>query len=147
MRNYLQAVQLSRTAAIYRLRQIELGVYTPQWPDTSSGLCYQLFDWLSWHGLPWWRCRCPRELLLRSVMIAFPYECGTPCHTIPTLMGACCAEFSWPYFSGDCVYPLPGGYEAYEQQVEDGTLWKGDGLVLRRHLAGFIADLLEREEI
>lgn len=50
--------------------------------------------------------------------------------------------YTWPLFSGDKYFPLPGGEDAYRKSQEGDTLWKGKNLELRLDLLKHIIDCL-----
>ena len=44
----------------------------------------------------------------------------------------------WPKFSGNPVYPIPGGALAFVSHLSAGALWKGEQKELRLELCNFI---------
>ena len=54
-----------------------------------------------------------------------------------------CAVF-WPKFSGDYIYPIPGGREEYKFAKEQGLLWSGYQREMRMELMAFIIDELDK---
>ena len=51
----------------------------------------------------------------------------------------------WPKYSGDIVYPVPGGHEAFWSAVRYETTWSGEYGKLRKELLNFMIEQLEKE--
>lgn len=51
----------------------------------------------------------------------------------------------WPRCSGDTVYPVPGGHEAFWFAIRYGSMWSGKYGKLRKELLNFMIEQLEKE--
>ena len=51
----------------------------------------------------------------------------------------------WSKYSGDIVYPVPGGHEAFWSAVKYKATWSGEYGKLRKELLNFMIKQLEKE--
>lgn len=139
MNQHLQDIHKNRAALIHHLRMIELGI-TRITPAYTNGLCVALNSLTGYRD---WS----KAVAVSIVDDNDPKELGSCAREICDVIGSICAHFEWEYYSGEPCYPIPGGRVAYTVSSYRHCMWTGDGLKYRRHLAGFIADRLEREDV
>lgn len=51
---------------------------------------------------------------------------------------------TWPNFSGDETYPIPGGMRGFDMAADAHALWTGEQGALRRELVAFLINTLEK---
>lgn len=138
-----------RSYLIYWLRLVEQGDYGVV-PNRYQGLCGNIVLFFGpWEGEM-------RRALLTELRLAVPKWAieisGNDEHSFvyywSDFVGYCAQ--SWAEWSGDWRFPIPGGKRAYlrgESNFRWQELWTGEQGDYRKELAGYIADLLEREEL
>lgn len=142
-----QRAYAARSRAIHFLRRWEQG----QLPSSLSlGVCGNLDAVMRYDRVTGVKFR-QWESLPISMMLAYPYPRNTTYKAGLTrvmdmydLIDTLCVDWGESY--GAPTYPIDG-LTGYNRDREFSTMWEGLNGAKRRRLCGWIADLLEREEV
>lgn len=137
-----------RSRAIHFLRRWEQG-QTPK--NIDMGVCGNLcevlrYDQVTGVRLNLWKT-LPSHVLLKypGRKPAAIYRAGQSLAVdVYDMIDVLCVE--WPETSGQLSYPI-NGHAGYVESRDSCTHWQGATGAKRRRLCGWLADMLEREEV